>query len=220
VVGSHRLAEGVQMLLTRFGISSRVGQAAGDHDGAPGWQITVDTSAGQRRFLDEIGAFGMHVRRVPLLLTKLPSRSVVTTPTREPQGLAAHTIGYLRSQASYMSTVPGHRTLPVPSEADEPRGDLAWERIVGIEAVGEEPVYDATVEGTHNFVANGISVHNSLEQDADVVMFIYRDEVHNAESNDKGAAEIILAKHRNGPTGVSRLIFHDRYTRFGDPRPE
>jgi replicative DNA helicase len=144
----------------------------------------------------------------------------VTTPTREPQGLAAHTIGYLRSQASYMSTVPGHRTLPVPSEADEPRGDLAWERIVGIEAVGEEPVYDATVEGTHNFVANGISVHNSLEQDADVVMFIYRDEVHNAESNDKGAAEIILAKHRNGPTGVSRLIFHDRYTRFGDPRPE
>lgn len=91
---------------------------------------------------------------------------------------------------------------------------VTWDRVVSIEALGEAPVYDATVEGSHNFIANGVVVHNSLEQDADVVMFIYRDEIYNPESNDKGAAEIILAKHRNGPTGTTKLVFQDRYTRF------
>ena len=47
----------------------------------------------------------------------------------------------------------------------------------------------------------------SLEQDADVVMFLYRDEMYNPESSDKGMAEIIVAKHRNGPTGITQLAF-------------
>ena len=54
----------------------------------------------------------------------------------------------------------------------------------------------------------------SLEQDADVVMFLYRDEVYNAESSDKGSAEVIVAKHRSGPIGVKRLVFLGQYTRF------
>jgi len=56
----------------------------------------------------------------------------------------------------------------------------------------------------------------SLEQDADVVMFIYRDELYNAESPDRGVAEVIVAKHRSGPTGTERLAFLDRYTRFAN----
>jgi len=54
----------------------------------------------------------------------------------------------------------------------------------------------------------------SLEQDADVVMFLYRDEVYNPESPDKGSAEVIVSKHRAGPIGTKRLVFLGQYTRF------
>jgi replicative DNA helicase len=54
----------------------------------------------------------------------------------------------------------------------------------------------------------------SLEQDADVVMFIYRDEVYHPDSPDKGLAEVIVAKHRSGPIGTRRLVFLAPYTRF------
>ena len=54
----------------------------------------------------------------------------------------------------------------------------------------------------------------SIEQDADVVMFIYRDEVYNPESTERGAAEIIVAKQRNGPIGMKRLAYLGSFTRF------
>ncbi len=54
----------------------------------------------------------------------------------------------------------------------------------------------------------------AIEQDADIVMFIYRDEVYNPDSEAKGEAELIVAKHRNGPTGTVRLAFMNQYTKF------
>jgi len=80
-------------------------------------------------------------------------------------------------------------------------------------------VFDATVDETHNFVANGITVENSLEQDADVVMFLYRDEVYNKESPDRGSADLIVAKHRAGPIGEIRLAFRGHYAKFDSAAP-
>jgi replicative DNA helicase len=56
----------------------------------------------------------------------------------------------------------------------------------------------------------------SLEQDSDVVIFLYRDEIYNPESDQRGTAEIIVSKHRNGPTGVTRLAFLDHFTKFAN----
>ncbi|MGI8983812.1 MAG: replicative DNA helicase [Acidimicrobiales bacterium] len=94
--------------------------------------------------------------------------------------------------------------------------DVAWDEVVSMTPVGRQPTFDATVEGTHNFIADGIIAHNSLEQDADVVIFLYRDEVYNRDTPDRGTAEVIVAKHRNGPIGVTHLAFLDHYTRFAN----
>ena len=59
----------------------------------------------------------------------------------------------------------------------------------------------------------------SLEQDADVVIFLYRDEVYNKESPDRGAADVIVAKHRAGPIGSMRLVFRGQYARFDNAAP-
>jgi replicative DNA helicase len=60
----------------------------------------------------------------------------------------------------------------------------------------------------------------SIEQDADLVMFLYRDEYYNEQSEDQGLAEVILAKHRNGPIGTEKLAFLKRFAKFADLAPQ
>ena len=95
--------------------------------------------------------------------------------------------------------------------------DVLWDRVVSITPCGEDEVFDATVEMTHNFLANGIVAHNSIEQDADVVMFIYRHEYYHPEDQErKGIAEVIVAKHRAGSTGPVEVTFQPEFTRFAN----
>ena len=96
-------------------------------------------------------------------------------------------------------------------------GQVTWDAVTRIELDGEEEVFDLTVTGLHNFVAEDIIVHNSIEQDADVVMFIYRDDYYNKETSEKpGIAELIVAKHRNGAVGAVDLAFMPHFTTFSD----
>ncbi len=94
--------------------------------------------------------------------------------------------------------------------------NVSWDPVVAVEPDGEAEVYDLTVPGLHNFVAGNIVVHNSIEQDSDLVLFIYRERFYNDNLADekRNIAEIIIAKHRNGPTGRVELLFVDEQTKF------
>ena len=113
------------------------------------------------------------------------------------------------------------RELPEPSEVvlhNSSQNDIFWDRIILITPQGSEEVFDITVPSTQSWLADGIVSHNSgaIEQDADMVCFIYRDEVYNKDTEDKGIAELIVAKHRAGETATVRLAWLAEYTLFAN----
>ena len=73
--------------------------------------------------------------------------------------------------------------------------------------------------GTHNFVANGINIHNSIEQDSDVVILLHREDMYERESPRAREVNLIVAKHRNGPTMTVTVAFQGHYSRFVDMAP-
>lgn len=92
---------------------------------------------------------------------------------------------------------------------------IEFESIISITFLGEKDVYDATIESVHNFVANGIIVHNSIEQDADVVIFLLRREYY--DSYDKpGQAELIIGKNRHGAVGSINLAYRKELPQFAN----
>ena len=99
---------------------------------------------------------------------------------------------------------------------DAALNDVYWDEIAAIEPDGVDDVYDLTVPGYHNFVANDLIVHNSIEQDADVVIFVYREDYYNEDTDRQNIADLMVAKHRHGTTGTVSLFFRKELTQFRD----
>ena len=91
---------------------------------------------------------------------------------------------------------------------------ISWEKVNKISYYELATVYDIQIVNYSNYLTNHLIIHNSIEQDADVVIMLYRDEYYNKETVDKNLIELIIAKHRNGPIGSTKLIFDSKYLRF------
>ena len=79
---------------------------------------------------------------------------------------------------------------------------------------GINKVYDKTIPGFHNYLAKNIVLHNSIEQDADIVIMLYREEYYTDNVSEEQITEVIVAKHRNGPTGTAKLLFKSSIASF------
>jgi len=222
----------------RFGIVGRIKQTQkGQY--RPNFNLAIYGADHQHRFLTEIGAHGARGEIGESILdfvdSLAPNTNVDTIPREVWQqvklrmkdsgvtarGLAA-ALGKAYNGSAAFKTAPSRERLGrVAVALEDPdlhvlaESDLFWDAILSIEACGEEPVFDATVPGTHNFIANGIIAHNSIEQDADVVAFVHREEYYKPDDPEvRGKALIIVGKQRNGPTGDITLTFLREFTKF------
>lgn len=91
---------------------------------------------------------------------------------------------------------------------------ITWDKIIKITYEKLAPVYDLQIFRFSNYLANHLIIHNSIEQDADIVIMLYRDEYYNKNTLDTNIIEVIISKHRNGPIGSTKLRFDPKYLRF------
>jgi replicative DNA helicase len=234
---SQRLADDVAALLLRLGIVARIQTVKSGHY-RPVYMVAVSGSDPQRTFLRDVGAFGPRreaANRLVAALSDVQANTNVGTVPLEAFAALRAEMGARGTGARAMVRMGGsayggsrpqmasYAQLLESPELDQcASSDLFWDRVVAATADGEEEVFDLTVPGTANWLADGVVSHNSgsLEQDSDIILLIYRDEVYDRNTTRKGIAEIDLVKHRNGETGQFLLTFQGQYTRFLNYMPD
>ncbi|MBA3610051.1 MAG: replicative DNA helicase [Rubrobacter sp.] len=232
---SERLARDVQELLIRLGIRSSIHTLDHTVSGyrtkhGQGYVVYLGDRSEVGTFLDRVGFLGAkHERAVSSFvsekrndagsLDRLPlSVNTRISELRTLEGLSHADVGW-REQGKKMSRATASvvaEHLDIGWLEELAHSDLTWDEVTEITQCGMEKTYDLTVGDLHNFYVDGLITHNSgaIEQDADMVMFLYRDEYYNPDSDDKGIAEVIVGKHRNGPTGKVQLAWLEQYTKF------
>ncbi|RME50243.1 MAG: intein-containing replicative DNA helicase, partial [Caldilineae bacterium] len=239
---SERLARDVQALLLRLGINARLVRRPQNGKGQDQYHVIVSGKPDLMRFITLIGAIGRHkVHHLNAMKQYLADRQANTNRDTIPRdiwreyvvpAMQQHNITTRQLHARlgnaycgtalYKQNISRERAVRVAQAVQSDTigrlatSDVYWDEIVSIEADGEAEVYDLTVPACHNFVANNIIAHNSIEQDADVVMFVYRDEIYNPDTEFPNIAEIIVAKHRSGPTGTFSVYFKKQLAQFVD----
>ena len=92
--------------------------------------------------------------------------------------------------------------------------EYSFYRIKNIKYIGLNSVYDKTIKKYHNYIINNLILHNSIEQDADIVIMLYREDYYENKNPGNQITELIVSKHRNGPTGVAKVLFNPLLANF------
>jgi replicative DNA helicase len=236
---SRALAEGVAQLLARLSIATRRYQVSHAKSERPGWHVVVAGSTAMAKFRREVGVHGKrgeaareYLDRPPVMantdvdvlplevwdLVKSERRRAGLTERQFQAAIGTHYGG----SALYEARPSRERLMRCADALDSDAlrqaasDDVFWDSIVSIEPLGPQPVYDATVKGTHNFIADGVIAHNSLEQDADMVVLLNRPDAWERDDPRAGEADLIIAKHRAGPTSTITVAHQLHYSRFID----
>ncbi len=239
---SAQLAQDVAALLLRMGIVARLRCVLGRRGPRPVHTVDVSGADFQRRFLETVGGFGPRAGPAAALAARLADTKANTNVDTLPvetfdrvlgcmneQGITQRAMAGMRGTAyggvSHFQFSPSRamlaeyaRLLAAPDLNELATSDLFWDRVTVIVPCGDEDVFDLTVPGPSSWLSDGVVSHNSgsIEQDADMILLIYREEVYDKNTTKKGIAEIDLVKHRNGEIGTFLLTFQGQYTRFAN----
>jgi replicative DNA helicase len=234
---SKILAEQVQHLLLRLGIISRL-RTVKQGRYRDNYHVTINGKDMQSLFFAKVGCFGARGKIISEFASTLigtkgnPNRDIIpkeiwtyVSSVKDNYGLSWRKVSagietaycgstLFKSGLSRQRMLRLSEVIPDQKLSRLSVSDVYWDEIVSITPLEIEEVFDATVPGNHNFVANDFIVHNSIEQDADIVAFLYRDDYYDQESENKNIIEIIIAKQRNGPVGTVELAFVKEYNKF------
>jgi replicative DNA helicase len=234
---SRRLVDDVALLLLRLGIFSRIYRArkTGYRDS---WHLNIFGAENQRKFLYGVDVNGEKFFAAREVLANLECVSARASSDTIPSGvwqsvrktLKDRKVSHREFAVAMGIEVCGstmwehspsrprlHRAAAILNDRelhDLATNDVHWDKIVGITSIGEHNVYDGTVSGTHNFVANLVNLHNSLEQDSDMVILLHRPDAFERDDPRGGEADLILGKHRNGPTKTITVAHQLHLSRF------
>jgi replicative DNA helicase len=239
---SERLAHDVQSLLLRLGINARLRRTKQTGKGRDQLHVIVSGKTDIERFIENIGAVGARRAQAIQQVAAMIGATVANAnrdsipaviwpryvkPALRSQGITARQLAAnietaYSGSSLYKQNVSRERAARIAAAIHSEellrlaQSDIYWDEVSSIEPDGEEEVFDLTVDVHHNFIVNDIISHNSIEQDADVVMFIYREDYYKPETEKQNIAEIIIGKQRNGPVGSVELVFLKQLTRFED----